>query len=1008
VPSVTFAERLPVKTYTTTDGLARDAITRIVQDERGFLWFCTSNGLSRFDGYRFTNYSVEDGLTHQITNDLLETGAGVYWVAASRGLCRLNTRGDAPSAGEGLTLRQQSRNQRFTPYFFSDGTARVANVLLEDSAGRVWVGTDNGLFRLEETGDKVSLRRIDIGLASQASDETEVLAIAEDRQGAIWIGMGNDGLYRLGHDGRIDHYTTRDGLPGIYLRSLLLDRQGRMWAGLVGGLCLLVSNPQPGGPVVARVFTSADGLAHNSIWDVKQTLDGRIWISTVGGLSVLDGERVQSYTTANGLASNSLKQMLGDRDGNLWVGTEGSGVMKLTGHGFASFAEPDGIAASRIWSIFEDHGGRVCVITGSATLGGAFFINQLNGGVFTSVRPAVPARISHPGWGTHQITFQDHSGAWWVPTAEGLCRFPDVDAIEQLSRVRPRAVYTSADGLPGNVIFRIFEDSHGDIWVGAIFPPESGLARWDRATGKFRRYLESDGLPASHTPASFCEDRFGNIWIGFFEGGIARYRNGRFTVFGAADGLPPGFVEQIYMDRSGQIWLAANGGGAIRVDEAQSDHPSFTGFTKSDGLASNVAHCITGDEWGRIYIGNDHGLDRLDPDTGRIKHYTTADGLAGNDVLVSFCDRTGRLWFGTTNGLSCLMPEQDRVQPPPVYIGGLSVRGVAYRISELGQTELSGLDLGPDQNQLQVDLLSPAFALGETISFQYKLEGADLDWGPADLQRSVNYASLAPGSYRFRVRAVGSDGMVSDVPATIGFRILPPVWRRWWFVTPAAVLAAVLLYSGYRFRVSRLVEIERVRTRIAADLHDDIGSSLSQIAVLSEVLRKQMPQDNPRLSKTLSAIARGSLSAVDSMSDIVWAVDPHKDHLLNLSQRMRRLASEVLPASNIELHFIAPPAEHDVRLGANVRREVFLIFKESLNNIVRHSGCARAEIELRVDRSRLFLRLSDDGKGFDPNSAGDGNGLRSMRRRAAALNGELELDTDNRSGTTIRLDIPRG
>ena len=251
-----------------------------------------------------------------------------------------------------------------------------------------------------------------------------------------------------------------------------------------------------------------------------------------------------------------------------------------------------------------------------------------------------------------------------------------------------------------------------------------------------------------------------------------------------------------------------------------------------------------------------------------------------------------------------------------------------------------------------------------------------------------------------------SDGLVSRTPAAITFTILPHVWQRWWFVSVVAMLIGLSAHSLYRHRVRRLVELERVRTRIAADLHDDIGSSLSEISVLSEVLRKQLGAQEAPASKNLFLINRVSQEALDSMSDIVWAINPLQDHLSDLVRRMRRVASEVLPARDIEFSFNVPTSGLDLRLGADIRREVFLMFKETLNNVVRHSKCTRAEIELKIERAWLELVVADNGKGFAPDQVSEGNGLVSLRRRARALGGETVVASHAGEGTTVTIKVP--
>jgi hypothetical protein len=403
------------------------------------------------------------------------------------------------------------------------------------------------------------------------------------------------------------------------------------------------------------------------------------------------------------------------------------------------------------------------------------------------------------------------------------------------------------------------------------------------------------------------------------------------------------------------------------------------------------------------------GVDRLDPGTGHVKHYTTDDGLANGFVTSAICDRKGRLWFGTIRGLSRLIPEQDRPQaPPPVRIGGLLIAGLPRAVPELGANDIPEMTLGPSQNNIQIDFFGLGFEAGESLRYQFKLEGADQDWGRPTNQRTVNYASLSPGKYRFLAQAITTDGVVSLTPATITFRILPPIWRRWWFLILAVTFIGMTIYLYDRRRIARLVELERVRTRIATDLHDDIGSNLSQIAIMSEVARSQIARGDAGGAQQLSLIARISRESVDAMSDIVWAINPQRDRLGDLTGRMRRFAGEICGGRGISFQFHAylPNQAEDLRLGTDVRRQTFLIFKECVNNIVRHSACSEADFELRISGRGLALRVADNGQGFDQLSVKDGHGLASMKRRAASLGGDLQIISAPGSGTILSLKIP--
>jgi ligand-binding sensor domain-containing protein/signal transduction histidine kinase len=1037
------AEQLPIKIYTTADGLARDSINRIVRDSRGFLWFCTPEGLSRFDGYTFTNYTTAQGLPHRSVRDLLETRNGVYWVATGDGLCRFNPKGRPLSVVRGPLPTTQDNNQQttdnrlrttgqslFSVYHPGESPeARSVTALYEDHTGTVWVGTWDGLFRLEPSEGQVKFQAVDLGMPRETGDDRLVETLLEDRQGVLWVGTRGSGLYRRWPDGRVEHYTAQHGLPSNRVHALLEDRDGRFWVATTGGLCPLrilsvvrgpwsvakdnkqrtTNNGQRTNSVVARVYTTKDGLPDNWINLLFQSSDGHIWIGSSTGLTELiptaqDGDpQFRTHSTAQGLSDTKIEALAEDRDGNLWIGTASGGAMKLARNGFTTYSQADGLGEGGVASIFEDQAGELCVITKDKS--GKIFILRFDGKRFSAIRPDFPKRITYFGWGWNQIGLQDRAGEWWIATGQGLCRFPKVSRVEDLAHTRPKALYTIRDGLIVDNVFRLFEDSRGDIWINTISMSKSGVTRWERATGTFHSFSEAEGMPPLWAHA-FCEDASGNIWVAY-AGGLVRYRAGRFRVFTTGDGLPANSIGGLYLDHAGRLWIATDSGGVSCLDDPNADRPRFVTYTTTHGLSSNQTWCLAEDRWRRMYIGTGRGVDRLNPETGQIKHYTTADGLARGYPVAVFRDRQGALWFGTDRGVSRFMPESDPPPSPPlIRISGLRIAGELYPVSELGETDVSTLRLGPTENQLQIDFSGLRFGLGETLRYQYKLEGADRDWNALTDQRTVNYAKLSPGTYRFVVRAVNSDGTLSPTPATVTFTILPPIWQRWWFLVLAAMVVGFVAYFIYRVRVARLIEMERVRRRIATDLHDEIGSNLSLIAMIGEVANRHVPPDDSQMAGWLSLMASTSRETVDSMSDIVWAVNPQKDSLSDLTQRMRRVADDNFTARNITFQFSAPGRETDIKLGAETRREIFKIFKESVNNIVRHAECTQAAIEFQVEHGWLVLKLSDNGQGFDLDRASEGNGLMSMRRRAKNLGGELKVISQPGSGTTVVLRAP--
>jgi ligand-binding sensor domain-containing protein/signal transduction histidine kinase len=1013
-----YAERLPIKIYTTGDGLANNLVHRIVRDSRGFLWFCTFEGLSRFDGYNFTTYGTEQGLPSPVVNDLLETRDGQYWVATAAGLCRFNPRGRARPHAQGTGQESATAQPMFTVYFpGEDRSSRNVIKLLETSAGVIWCGTLRGLFRIEVQNQEVGFHLADIRMPTRTKDYITITSIIEDGRGALWVGTAT-GIYRLLTNGSVEHYhLSRHGLPQDGIRSLLEDREGRIWVGTgEGGLCRLVSDPAPGREVVARVYTSKDGLPTRWINQLFQASDGSLWAGSNQGLiefiPTSDGRdfRFRAYTQPHGLSYHEVGPLAEDRNGNLWVGE--NGVAKIARSGVTAFGEADGLGYQLPDSIFKNRAGELLIFVAGGQAP-KFFINRFDGERFARVQLGIPRGVKD-SWGWNQLVLEDRAGEYWVATSHGIYRFPRVTSFDHLHGAPPKAVYTRGDGLSGEPILRLFEDSRGDIWISDP-GGEAGLVRWERATETFHHYAAKDGLPFFRDSyvTSFAEDGAGALWIGFsfspslgVSGGLVRYRDGQFVRFTSADGIPEGGIFNLFVDSSGRLWVPTTRGGLCRTDNPQAERPTFSTHTTADELASNSVKCVTEDRQGRIYIGTARSIDRLDLATGHIRHYTTADGLPSGEPHAALQDSKGALWFTFRSGLVRLIPEPPSPPlPPPILITGLNILGQARPISALGEIELAPIELAASENQLQIDFVALGFSSGEGLRYQYRFADESQDWSAPSDQRSVNL-NLAPGGYRFLVRAVNAAGATSETPASFSFTIQPPIYQRWWFLTLAALASGLAIYSLFRYRLAQRLEVERVRTRIAADLHDDIGSSLSQITILSEVLRQQLGAPDVPVAKNLSLINRVSQEALDSMSDIVWAINPLQDHLSDLVRKMRRLTSDILPARNIEFNLTVPTAGPDLKLGADIRRQVFLMFKEAVNNLVRHAHCTRAEIELKVEGVRLVFTVTDNGKGFDPAKVSEGNGLVSLHRRARTLGGQTLISSREGGGTTVTVEIP--
>ena len=502
IPLPGCAEQLPVKHYTTADGLPRDAASHIEQDSRGFIWIVAGDGISRFDGHKFTNYTTDDGLPDNRVNDFLETRLGVYWIATEEGLCRFNPTGDR---------RKNSDDPMFVVYNPSNSQSPIAfNALLEDERGAIWCATAAGVFRLEVSTDgQAQFHLIDLGTPKDREKEKNATALLIDHKKFLWIGTWGGAIYRLAPDGRAERYAGEHGLPSVLpgddswaVNVLFQDREGRIWLGTRGtGLHKLVAEPGPMRPLYERTYSTNDGLPTAWITSMRQTRDGKLWVATIRGLCLAtpagDGRTLsfQIYDEKKGLCDREIEDVIEDRGGNLWVASRCS-AMRIARNGFTGYGPSDGLTHAFNNSIFESRDGELIVISRDESMNHRRIISRFDGTRFSSIAPNLPPNIAYHGWGWWQTIMQDHAGEWWVPTGgDALFRFPRAERLEQLDSSRPKAVFTRREGLPGTEVFRVYEDARGDVWLG-VTGYSYGLVRWDRATSSLHDHTPETGVPS--------------------------------------------------------------------------------------------------------------------------------------------------------------------------------------------------------------------------------------------------------------------------------------------------------------------------------------------------------------------------------------------------------------------------------------------------------------------------------------------------------------------------------
>jgi len=1020
VASGSFAEQLPVRAYGIADGLAGDSVTDIIQDGRGYLWIATTDGVSRFDGERFATYGSADGLPDARVHALLEGRDGTWWIATHGGLARFLP--DRP-AGRPAFARVPLGPHKPEPVFS----------LHEDSAGRLWAGGAGRLFvREPDKPGKAGggFREMRLGLPERPRS---IDAFAETPDGSLWIGT-QKGLLRRLPDGRKFLHPVLPHHGDDRVLDLKVDRQGRIW--VVHALRVLVFKPGPEGllPGVSlaqaaeergcRITVGSTAVLPRRAGEVcgignpeddtgwRRALlsgDGQVRLVSNRGLFLWDG-RLRQWTEDNGLVDPSLTAIAEDRDGNLWLGTEGRGVLRVARHGFVGYTSHEGLADPRVLSVFEggEGSGRALYVHSGDTYQRELWLQRFDGSRFTAVRPRIPPQIAYLGWSVHQSAVLDRAGTWWIATGQGLLRYPAGLRFEDLGSTLP-AVLAARDGLGGNSIERLLEDRRGDLWIGTN--GARPLTHLVRATGELRSFGPEDGYPAAAGVAyALAEDRAGQIWVGLAQGGLLRLPRGgrRLERFGPEHGLPDAPVTDLHVDARGRLWIATEGGGLARLDAPAARSPRVVLLTTKDGLASDEIRCLTEDRWGRIYLGGRKGIDRLERDTNRIDHFTTLDGLASNLVDAAWQDREGHVWFGTRRGLSQLVPTQEPISlVPSPWITGISVDGVPRRVSELGAPRVEGIELESGRSRLEIEFLALSFAAGESLRYQVQMEGFDRDWSQASGARSVVYAHLPAGRFRFLVRAVTEAGRTASVvPAEVLLVVRPPVWRRPWFLGLVALALAGGTAALYRYRVSHLLAIERMRTRIATDLHDDLGSSLSRISILSELARRRAEGD-PDGTRLVTDIGETAREMMDALGESIWAIDPKRDDLRSLATRIRRFAGDLLESHGIVWSLQAPPDAEEIKLSPVERRQLYLVFKEALHNAARHSAASSVSMSLAVKGSRLTAKIRDDGRGFDEPAEGETrHGLGSMSARAADLGGKLTIESASGRGTEVRLEVP--
>ncbi len=964
-----------LRSWLSDDGLPGNIVSGVAQTPNGYLWIAADGGLARFDGVRFHGVPLPrtPGKRSSVTRLMMRAPDGSLW---------LGTDGAAAvHVSEWGTVSETVTDGLPDSEPFS---------MTEDATGAIWMSFyDHSACRI--TGHHVDTFNSASGLPGGG-----LIMLTTDAQGKVWFAQG-------GHVGvfRDDRFQVLTSFRETSTR-LAMCRDGGMW--ICAGLRVLKFQEGSEPVELGRIRTTRSANLATAMFEDSA---GNLWIGTsVGGLFHYAHQRIEHVSTSH----QEIQNLTEDREGDIWIGTGGGGLDRLRTRVLELQGTESGLPFESALSVCEDTEGGLWATTQSGSL------VRWHGNSWT----AVPRDA---GWTGVQATClaPDPQGGVWIGTrSHGLFHFANgqftaINEIQGLADGHIRALqpgpagdlWIGTDGSPSLQLLRggnltsfdlppealgiraMAVDTAGDLWIGTrggllLHLKDGHLVDETPGNGSI-----SSAIRCLHTTPD------GALWIGYSGSGLGRIKNGHYAKINTAQGLLDGNISQMMSDDRGSFWFAGNR-GIFQVWRSELD----AAFDSGSRVRS-------------IIYGRDEGLNSLQANYG----YSPG----------ALRSRDGRIWFLMRTGLAVMNADivRDNPLPPQVVIEEMLVDGKPLPTSSAGTvlssdsppTSETTLRLPPDHHRLDFDYTALSFVAPENVHFRCRLEGVDEDWLDVGPKRSATYQRLAAGRYRFHVLACNNTGIWNETGAALSFIVEPFFWQTWWFrVSTVAVftfsIVAIVRYVSFRRLREQLRTLEeqaslhRERARIAKDMHDDLGASITQIALLSELAYQDMeaPQKaGPHIQK-ITGTAR---QVVKSLDEIVWAVNPRNDTLAHLMDYAGQYALDFLRAPGIRCRLDFPEIPPLRTIPADVRHNLFLAIKEALHNIVKHSRAS--EVWLRVNATDRDLRITieDNGCGFErPPQDAWADGLRNMRQRLAELGGECAIESHAGAGTKITFTLP--
>ena len=750
------SEGIYIRNYTDKDGLSMNIGVSIVQDEKGYIWIATQNGLNRTDGCNFKQFTKDDGLPNNFINHLyIDKKNKNLWVS---------TRG-------GLALY---KNGTFITYKTKTGDLFENNCIFvkESKKHGLIIGTVAGLFIIN--GQNLVEFPIKHPML-----KTKIQAIEVDNYDNIYLGTPGMGVIIITND-EVKQITEESGLISNHINSLLVDEKG-LWIGTDTGLTVFKDGK------FIETYKKEQGLSNNGINVLFKDRKGNLWIGTQDGLNLKKNDDIITYHISDGIAGNNILSLCEDHEGGLWIGVY-SGVSYLGVSKFRTFSIRDGLPVNICFGVYESGDGKFWI----ATLGGIAIIEEQDDNTaliksFTTTNSDLPSN-------TIRTIDGDNEGNIWIGTAGGLVRYKDNNF----------KVYDKNDGLPSNYVRVVYLDSKNNLWLGM---QDGGLVLFDRDNGKIRKIYNSIGRSPKTKLLNdnvwfIKDDRNGNLWIGVDEG-ICKLNqeNEEITNFTKANGLICKDTHGILRDGEG-YWIATFGEGLYYLNENLPEKEQFKQYTTKDGLPDNCIYGIIQDKNGGLWLPTNRGVCRWDKDK-KFDTYTTNHGLPSNenDAHGGFIDSKGRIWFSTPRGVAWIDPDNIRINnkyPPSVYIEELNVNDKEIKLND------KPLIFEHDQNKVFIKYTAISYQFPEGVKFERRLDGFHEPgkWSrPLAGNRSVEYLSLPSGNYKFRVRAYNSDGIPSEGEATLTFSIKKTFFETIWFYLLLGLIVIALGYMLSHYRI---------------------------------------------------------------------------------------------------------------------------------------------------------------------------------------------------------------